>query len=544
MMFENERNEFERYSYRINPDEPAGEDAGADSPDDQKTAQAKDNAAKAGAEEQAGNDPASQSRIHTATGSVYEEAREKMHRHNRRSRRSDRGNAHSSHRAARPHRSRNPYITALCCALIFGVVSGGILLGAGAVNRHMAAKQIPVETTAEKLGISESKFNETNGKNTEAGYTVSSIAEKCKSSVVAITNKSISEIQTMFGVLQQESEGSGSGVIIGKNDTELLIATNNHVVENSKTLSVCFNDSEDAVFDAQIKGTDPENDLAIVAIKLSDIDADVLKSVSIATIGDSKNLKVGDGVVAIGNALGFGQSVTSGVVSATDREVTIENMTATLIQTDAAINPGNSGGALFNMRGELIGINTAKYASEQIEGMGFAIPMNTAKPIFENLMSRKTREKVGDNHGTLGITGKDVDEDASKMYGIPQGAYVETVNEDGGAAAAGIKKGDIITKFDGKTVTGIKQLASEMEYYKVGETVEVVISRNSGKGYKEQTVKVKLGKASNNAQIQQDTQDQENQQEQQETPWGYGDDGEEQSPNEDQGGFRIPFFGW
>ena len=192
----------------------------------------------------------------------------------------------------------------------------------------------------------------------------------------------------MFGTMQQQSTGSGSGVIIGKNDTELLIATNNHVVSGAESLTVCFNDDKDAVFDAKIKGTDADNDLAVIAIKLSDISEDVLNSISVATLGDSTQMEVGDQVVAIGNALGFGQSVTSGVISALDREVTIDDTTATLMQTDAAINPGNSGGALFNMKGEVIGINSAKYASDQVEGMGFAIPMAKAQGIIENLMDK------------------------------------------------------------------------------------------------------------------------------------------------------------
>ena len=201
--------------------------------------------------------------------------------------------------------------------------------------------------------------------------------------------------------MQQQSTGSGSGVIIGKNDTELLIATNNHVVSGAESLTVCFNDDKDAVFDAKIKGTDPNNDLAVIAIQLSDISEDVLNSISIATLGDSTQMEVGDQVVAIGNALGFGQSVTTGIISAVDREVTIDDTTATLLQTDAAINPGNSGGALFNMKGEVIGINSAKYASDEVEGMGFAIPMSKAQSIIENLMNQETRDKLTSNYGFL-----------------------------------------------------------------------------------------------------------------------------------------------
>lgn len=495
-MFENDKDEFEQYSYRIKPEEPIRDYVGEERTED-RTEERQD---------------------YTQTGSVYEEAKNRYRRHSRRMR---------SSRPVRSGRRMNAYLKALCCAIIFGVVAGGIILGSAAVSKKMIAKSSSVPTTTAKLNTTQPEGNADSSTSGE-GYSVSQIAAQCKSSVVAITNKSISEIQTFFGVMQQENEGSGSGVIIGKNDTELLIATNNHVVENSETLTVCFNDSEDAVFNAQIKGTDPENDLAVVAIKLSDIDADVLNSISIATIGDSSSLEVGDQVVAIGNALGIGQSVTQGIVSATNREVTIEDTTATLIQTDAAINPGNSGGALFNMKGELVGINSAKFASEQIEGMGFAIPMSTAQPIVENLMARQTREKVDSGYGYLNISGRNVSEDVSEMYGIPQGAYVAEVNEGGAAQKAGLQQGDIITKFDGKSITGIDQLIEELKYYKAGETVEMVIQRNSDSGYKEQTVSVTLDKAP-------DRQENQNSQNSQ------GNSGA-QNGQGNQNGQSVPFF--
>lgn len=259
----------------------------------------------------------------------------------------------------------------------------------------------------------------------------------------------------MFGTMQQQSTGSGSGVIIGKNDTELLIATNNHVVSGAESLTVCFNDDKDAVFDAKIKGTDPNNDLAVIAIQLSDISEDVLNSISIATLGDSTQMEVGDQVVAIGNALGFGQSVTTGIISAVDREVTIDDTTATLLQTDAAINPGNSGGALFNMKGEVIGINSAKYASDEVEGMGFAIPMSKAQSIIENLMNQETRDKLTSNYGFLNITGQDVSSEEAEKYNVPEGVYVSRTTDGGAAANAGIQRGDIITKLGNTTITTI-----------------------------------------------------------------------------------------
>lgn len=392
-------------------------------------------------------------------------------------------------------KSMNAYVKVLCCAILFGAVSGGMIIGSFAIGKNAIQTNVAIETTESKLSTT-SVNNGESASTGGSGYTVSEIAKQCKSSVVAITNKSVSEVQTMFGIMQQENTGSGSGVIIGKNDTELLIATNNHVVTGAESLTVCFNDSKDAVFDAKIKGTDSDNDLAVVAIKLSDISEDVLNSISIATIGDSTSLEVGDPVVAIGNALGFGQSVTTGVISALDREVTIDDSTATLLQTDAAINPGNSGGALFNMKGELIGINTAKYASEEIEGMGFAIPMAQAQSIIENLMNRETRDKLESGYGYLNIAGQDVSEEATELYGIPKGVYIASVNEGGAAANAGIQTGDIITKIGDVNITGISQLKEELRYYKAGEKVDVVIQRNTNGGYEEQTVTVTLDNAS------------------------------------------------
>lgn len=424
-------------------------------------------------------------------------------------------------------KSMNLYVKVLCCAVLFGAVSGGMVLGSFAIGNNVIQAGTAIETTATRLSTSTSGNSEEGGDSSANGteYSVSQISKQCKSSVVAITNQSISEVQTMFGVLQKENTGSGSGVIIGKNETELLIATNNHVVSGAESLTVCFNDSKDAVFDAKIKGADAENDLAVIAINLSDISEDVLNSISIATIGDSDSLEVGDEVVAIGNALGFGQSVTSGIVSAVDREVTIDDSTATLLQTDAAINPGNSGGALFNMKGELIGINTAKYASEQIEGMGFAIPMAKAQGIIENLMNRETRDKLDSDYGYLSITGQDVSEEATQMYGIPQGAYVVSVSDGGAAANAGIRQGDIITGLDGNTISSISDLKEQLQYYKAGEQVEVTLQRNSENGYEEQTVTVTL----DNASEQQSTT--QNSQNIQEGQIDSGDEGAQNVPN-------------
>ena len=442
------------------------------------------------------------------------------------------GDQHNDHQVTskqkRKHkRSMNLYAKVICCAILFGAISGGMVLGSFMIGKNAVkttASSTTLETNAAKLSTSSGSKN---GSSSSSGdtYTVAQIAEQCKSSVVAITNQSVQEVQTMFGTMQQQSTGSGSGVIIGKNDTELLIATNNHVVSGAESLTVCFNDDKDAVFDAKIKGTDADNDLAVIAIKLSDISEDVLNSISVATLGDSTQMEVGDQVVAIGNALGFGQSVTSGVISALDREVTIDDTTATLMQTDAAINPGNSGGALFNMKGEVIGINSAKYASDQVEGMGFAIPMAKAQGIIENLMNQETRDKLTSDYGFLNITGQDVSSDVAEMYGIPEGVYVSGTTDGGAAANAGIQKGDIITKLGNTTITSISQLKEELQYYKAGETVEITLQRNTdNKGYQEQTVKVTLDNASEQSNTTSQSDSSQSQSGTQTVP-GYGSDG-------------------
>lgn len=424
-------------------------------------------------------------------------------------------------------RSMNLYAKVICCAILFGAISGGMVLGSFMIGKN-AVKTTPtanLETNAAKLSTSSGSKS---GSSSSSGdtYTVAQIAEQCKSSVVAITNQSVQEVQTMFGTMQQQSTGSGSGVIIGKNDTELLIATNNHVVSGAESLTVCFNDDKDAVFDAKIKGTDADNDLAVIAIKLSDISEDVLNSISVATLGDSTQMEVGDQVVAIGNALGFGQSVTSGVISALDREVTIDDTTATLMQTDATINPGNSGGALFNMKGEVIGINSAKYAGDQVEGMGFAIPMAKAQSIIENLMNQETRDKLTSDYGFLNITGQDVSSDVAEMYSIPEGVYVSGTTDGGAAANAGIQKGDIITKLGNTTITSISQLKEELQYYKAGETVEITLQRNTdNKGYQEQTVKVTLDNASEQSNTTTNQSNSSQSQSGSQTVPGYGSDG-------------------
>lgn len=340
---------------------------------------------------------------------------------------------------------------------------------------------------------------------------VSDIAESVMPSIVSITNKSVQEIQnyfSMFGYRGQsqfmETESAGSGFIIGKNADELLIVTNCHVVENANTLSVCFIDNQ--AYEANIKGTDSANDLAVIAIPLDTISADTMAQIKVASIGDSDSLKVGEQVVAIGNALGYGQSVTTGIVSAMNRSIesknsvvntsTNEEEVPTYIQTDAAINPGNSGGALVNMNGEVVGINSAKMSSTEVEGMGYAIPVSRVSDIIETLMNETTRTKVAESQrANIGISGITVDATVNQTYGIPTGVYIADVTAGSAAEAAGIIKGEVITAFDGKAVTGIEELKDLLQYYAAGETVEVTLKVPGAGEYSEKTVSLTLGHA-------------------------------------------------
>ena len=315
-------------------------------------------------------------------------------------------------------------------------------------------------------------------------------------SLVAITNKSVQEMQSMFGQTQAyESESSGSGIIIGKTDTELLMVTNNHVVSGAQDLSVGFVDER--VAEAAVKGTDADHDIAVIAVKLSDLSEDTLSAIRVIEIGSSSNLEVGEQVVAIGNALGYGQSVTTGIVSALNREVTIDNTTNTLIQTDAAINPGNSGGALLNMSGQLVGINSAKYSDTSVEGMGYAIPVDDVVDIIENLMNRQVRtEKAAEGEqGFLGISGQDVTSEVSQAYDMPKGVYITSVETGSAAERAGLQKGDIITKFDGTSVSALADLKEQIAYYKTGEQVEITYSTQENGQYVEKTATVTLGQS-------------------------------------------------
>lgn len=334
---------------------------------------------------------------------------------------------------------------------------------------------------------------------------VSSVVETVMPSVVSITNVSTVQVQVpdFFGsfggnsqggnTYEQEQEASGSGIIIDKNDTELLIVTNNHVVNKASTLSVGFADG--SVVDAKIKGTDVDSDLAVIAVPLENIDSNTMNQIKIAQLGDSTQLKVGEAAIAIGNALGYGQSVTTGVISAVEREVTVDNVTNSLIQTDAAINPGNSGGALLNMKGQVIGINSVKYSSTEVEGMGYAIPISNAIPILNELVTKETRDKVDSaDTGYLGIAGVDVSEEAASTYSMPTGVYVAQVVDGGAAQAAGIKKGDIITKFDGSSVSSMQSLQETLQYYAAGSTVTITVQTAQDGEYQEKDVTVTLGR--------------------------------------------------
>ena len=392
-------------------------------------------------------------------------------------------------------------------AVLFGGVAGGVFTGVtyatGATAKAKATQtesDSSQQTTTTKLQTATASTS-TASSTSSGSMDVTSIVQSAMPSIVAITNKSVQEVQNYFsmfsrggGTQEQEVESQGSGIIIGQNDSELLIATNNHVVEGADTLSVCF--ADDNACEATVKGTDSDNDLAVIAVKLSDISDDTMSKIKIAEIGDSNQLQVGEQVVAIGNALGYGQSVTTGIVSAVNRQLEDSNSENGFIQTDAAINPGNSGGALLNMQGQVIGINSAKLASTEVEGMGYAIPVSTASPIFEDLMNRQTRTKVSsDQAAALGIKGQTVDSSIAEAYGIPQGVYVAEIEQGSAAEKAGITAGSVITKFDDTTIESMDDLKSCLEYYAAGETVDLVVKIADNGSYVEKTLTITLDKA-------------------------------------------------
>ena len=417
-------------------------------------------------------------------------------------------------------------LTFSLCAVLAGGLAAGSFEGvnklagwSGAITVEAASNKDETTLTyakSEKKDADTSDSKSDTGKDTgstaKGNLDVSEIASEALPSIVSITTKSVQEVQNYFGMYgmygyapqqqEQEVEGSGSGIIVGKNDDELLIATNYHVVEGADTLSVAFTDGN--AVEASVKGFDEERDLAVVSVSLDDVEDDTMDAISIANIGSSDDLKVGEQVVAIGNALGYGQSVTTGIVSAKNRRMDSDNNTVTdgsddssdgvnLIQTDAAINPGNSGGALLNMEGEVVGINSAKLASTEVEGMGYAIAISDVTDILQNLMNETSRDKLDDSeHGVLGIEGSSVSSEAVQMYGIPAGVFVKKVTEGGAADKAGLKANSVITEFNGKTVSSIDQLIEYLSYYEPDEEVELTVQVPHGTSYKEETVKVTL----------------------------------------------------
>ena len=372
-------------------------------------------------------------------------------------------------------------------AVLFGAVGGVTMQGTSYLTGKLLGKNTK-STVGTTKTVSNAKLTTSTSTVTSD---VSDIVENTLPSIVSITNMSVQEVQNFFGgISQQESESAGSGIIISQNDSELLVVTNNHVVEGSDTLTVTFNDGNSV--EAQIKGTDSARDLAVVAVPLDKISDDTMNAIKVATLGDSDSLKVGEPA----NALGYGQSVTTGIVSATGR--TIDGFDGEYIQTDAAINPGNSGGALLNANGEVIGINSAKINSSAVEGMGFAIPISDASDVIQNLMNKETRSKVSDEErGYLGIKGYDVSEEGAQMYNMPTGVYVKEVMSGGGSEKAGLTKGSIITGFEGSSISGMSSLQEQLQYYKAGEEVTLTVQIPDKNGeYTEKDIKVTLGKNS------------------------------------------------
>lgn len=399
------------------------------------------------------------------------------------------------------------------CGTLFGATAGAAFTG----TTYLIHKNVPgIElstttqtatlTTATDNGIKAT--NTVNSTNSSSSMSVSDIATNCMPSIVAITNQGVTDVMTFWGKMQQQSESCGSGVIVGKTDKELLIVTNYHVIANSNTLTVVFSYDEDnekpSAVEAYVKGYDEDRDLAVIAISADDLTDDMLNQLKIATIGSSSDLALGEQVVAIGNALGYGQSVTTGIVSALNRTIsTSSDGTSTTddnnkyIQTDTAINPGNSGGALFNMKGELVGINSAKIAADAVEGMGYAIPISDVFDLIQDLMNQTTRTEViaEEKRGYLGISGSNVTSDISAAYGFPEGIFVSSVVEGSAADKAGIAKGNVITKYDGKSIRTISTLQNLLTYYKAGETVKVTIQVQNGSEYEEKEVDVTLSTA-------------------------------------------------
>ena len=438
---------------------------------------------------------------------------------------------HGASEQNRPRRKNQGFLRRMAAltlsAVLFGTVSAGTFYGVNALLPQEDSSVASV--SAESAGAVLTSLASTSYSSTRYGMDVSDIAAAALPSVVSITNISVQEVQSFFnrfgpngaGQTQlQETTSCGSGIIIGKNDTELLIVTNNHVVEDADTLSVSFVNNQ--VCKANIKGTDADNDLAVIAVPLSEIPDDTMSSIAVATMGDSDSVEVGEQVVAIGNALGYGQSVTTGIISAANRVIDSDSSSdgssdgttadtsstdttgKTYLQTDAAINPGNSGGALLNMNGEVIGINSAKLASTEVEGMGYAIPISRVSDIIENLMNEQTRTKVAaEDQGTIGIKCLDVSSQIQQAYNMPAGIYISEVTSGGAAENAGLKSGYVLTSFDGHSITSTSELKSLLQYYSAGETVEVEVQVPDNGSYETKTFSLTLGTSTSSSDDQQ-----------------------------------------
>lgn len=395
----------------------------------------------------------------------------------------------------------------LACAsmgLCFGLCAGaGVYAvgeGTGLFDKWQAAQEVSGEITNLENFREEIENMVSDGSNhsvvstnvTSVTSDVSDVVEKVMPAMVSIINNYSEKVSYFGQVMEKDATSTGSGIIVGENDTELLIATNYHVVADAKKLTVHFIDDTDA--EAVLKGADPDMDLAVIAVSLNSLSEETHDSITIARLGDSESLKLGEPVIAIGNALGYGQSVTGGYVSALNREVTMEDgSTGTFIQTDAAINPGNSGGALLNINGEVIGINSSKIGGTYVEGIGYAIPISAAQPILEELMTKETRVKVDGAAGYLGIIPQSVTADAAEVYGMPKGVFVSKIEEGTPAAEGGLLRGDIITKLDGSRISTADELREALEYYAPGETVELTVMRNMNGEYEEVVLEITLG---------------------------------------------------
>ena len=389
----------------------------------------------------------------------------------------------------------------IALALVFGLIAGLTFTGVSyAGSKLLGNNNTQIQAESQTTQVTEKKEGQTTTEAllntaTTSNANIADIVDETMPAVVSITCMSVQEVQSFFGTQMQEAKSAGSGIIIDENDDELLIATNNHVVAGSEKVTVTF--ADESSVPAQVKGTDSKVDLAVVSVKKSDIPDETKQKIKIATMGDSSSVRVGETAIAIGNALGYGQSVTTGIISATERS--IEGVSGKYIQTDAAINPGNSGGALLNSKGEIIGINSAKIQDTSVEGMGYAIPISDAKEILQGLMNRQTREQVAEeDRGFLGITGRTVDEASAQLYDLPVGVYVSAVQEGSAADKAGIEEGMIITTFDGTSLDGMDSLQSLLKTYKAGEKVKVKVAvPNKRNEYQEKTIEVTLDKARN-----------------------------------------------